>query len=64
MKLLTTSSGLQAATKICFHILLSIFLVCMFLPLGWSSEDTGKTTDDKLLESLALFSEVLAYVQQ
>ena len=64
MKLLTTSSGLQAATKISFHILLSIFLVCMFLPLGWSSEDTGKTTDDKLLESLALFSEVLAYVQQ
>ena len=64
MKLLTTSSGLQAATKICFHILLSIFLVCMLLPLGWSSEDTGETADDELLKNLALFSEILAYVQQ
>ena len=64
MKLLTTSSGLQAATKICFHILLSIFLVCMLLPLGWSSEDTGEAADDELLKNLALFSEILAYVQQ
>ena len=36
----------------------------MLLPLSWSSEATGKTADDKLLESLALFSEVLAYIQQ
>ena len=36
----------------------------MFLPLGWSSEDTEKTADDKLLESIALFSEVLGWVQQ
>ena len=65
MKLLMIRSGnLQTSAKISFHILLSIFLVCMFLPLGWSSEDTRKTDDDKLLESLALFSEVLAYVQQ
>ena len=65
MKLLMIRSGnLQTSAKISFHILLSIFLVCMCLPLGWSSEETGKTADDKLLESLALFSEVLAYVQQ
>ena len=65
MKLLPIRSGnLQTSAKISFHILLSIFLVCTFLPLGWSLEDTGKTADDKLLESLALFSEVLAYIQQ
>ena len=65
MKLLTIRSGnLQTSAKISFHILLSIFLVCMFLPLSWSSEETGKTADDKLLESIALFSDVLAYVQQ
>ena len=65
MKLLTIRSGnLQTSAKISFHILLSIFLVCMFLPLSWSSEETEKTTDGELLESLALFSEVLAYVQQ
>ena len=64
MKLLTIRSGLQASAKISFHILLSIFLVCMFLPLGWSSEDTGETADDELLKNLALFSEILAYVQQ
>ena len=65
MKLLTVRSGnLQTAAKITFHILLSIFLVCVCLPLGWSSEDTERTADDKLLESLALFSEVLAYIQQ
>ena len=65
MKLLPIRSGnLQTSVKISFHILLSIFLVCTFLPLGWSLEDSGKTADDKLLESLALFSEVLAYIQQ
>ena len=65
MKLLIIRSGnLQTSAKISFHILLSIFLVSMFLPLGWSSEDTGKTADDKVLESLALFSDVLGYIQQ
>ena len=65
MKLLITRSGkLQTPAKICFHILLSLFLVCMFLPLGWSSEDAGKTDDEKILESLALFSEVLGRIQQ
>ena len=65
MKLLRIRSGnLQTSAKISFHILLSLFLVCMFLPLSWSSEETGKTADDKVLESLALFSDVLGYIQQ
>ena len=61
MKLLTASTGLQASSKICFYIFLSIFLFSALLPLGWSSEETA---DDKLLENLALFSEVLAHVYQ
>ena len=65
MKLLMIRSGnLHTSAKISFHILLSIVLVCMFLPLSWSSEETGKTVDDKVLEGIALFSDVLAYVQQ
>ena len=65
MKLLTASFGnLRIAPKTCFRILLSIYLICALLPFGWSSEETEKTTDEKLLENLALFSEVLAYVQQ
>ena len=61
MKLLTASSGLQTSPKICFYIFLSIFLLSTLLPLGWSSEET---TDDQVLESLALFSEVLLHVHQ
>ena len=65
MKLLRIRSGnLQTSAKISFHILLSIFLVGMSLPLGWSSEDTGKTVDDKVLEGLVLFSEVLGQVHR
>ena len=64
MKLLIIRHGLKTPAKICFHILLSLFLVSMFLPLGWSSEDTGKTDDEKILESLALLSEVLGRIQQ
>ena len=41
-----------------------MFLICALLPLGWSSEETGKTADDALVENLALFSEILAYVKQ
>ena len=61
MKLLTASSGLQTSPKICLYIFLSIFLLSTLLPLGWSSEEI---TDDKVLESLALFSEVLLHVHQ
>lgn len=61
MKLLTVNSGLRASPKICFYILLSIFLLSTLLPRGWSSEEI---TDDKVLESLALFSDVLMHVHQ
>ena len=65
MKLLMIRSrNLHTSAKISFHILLSMVLVCMFLPLSWSSEETGKAVDDEVLEGIALFSEVLAYVQQ
>ncbi|MCY4552768.1 MAG: S41 family peptidase [Candidatus Poribacteria bacterium] len=65
MKLLTIRPGnLQTSAKISFHILLSIFLVCMCLPLSWSSEETGEESDDKVLEHLALFSEILGHVKQ
>lgn len=65
MKLLTRGFGNpQVSPKTYFHIFVLISLICALLPLGWSSEETGKTDDDKLLESLALFSDVLAYVQQ
>ena len=61
MKLLTASSGLQTSPKICFYIFLSIFLLSTLLPLGWSSEEI---TDDQVLESLVLFSDVLMHVHQ
>lgn len=48
----------------CFHILFITCLMATFLPLGWGSEETTEKSDDKLLEHLALFAEVLAYAQQ
>ena len=61
MKRLITSFGNpQAASKNCFRILLSLCLICLLLPLGWSSKDD----DDTLIENLALFSQILAYVKQ
>ena len=65
MKLLTIGFGNpRTSSRTCFRILLSIFLICALLPLGWSSEETGKTADDELVENLALFSEILAYIKQ
>ena len=65
MKLLTIGFGNpRTASRICFHILFSMFLICALLPLGWGSEETGKTADDELVENLALFSEILAYIKQ
>jgi carboxyl-terminal processing protease len=58
--LLSCFENLQAASKNCFRISVSICLICVLLPLGWSS----KETDDKLIENLALFSQILAYVKQ
>ena len=61
MKLLTGGFGNpQVSSKTCFHIFVLIGLICALLPFGWSSEETEKTTDDILLENLALFSEILA----
>ena len=62
MKFLRVGFGNPRTTsRICFHILLSVFLICAFLPLSWSSEET---TDAALVENLALFSEILAYIKQ
>ncbi|RKU22751.1 peptidase S41 [Candidatus Poribacteria bacterium] len=65
MKFLTVGFGNpRTSSRACFRILLSIFLIGALLPLGWSSEETGKTADDELVENLALFSEILAYIKQ
>ncbi len=58
--LITRFENRRAALKNCLCIFLSICLICAFLPLGWSVEEK----DDKLIENLALFSQVLAYVKQ
>lgn len=65
MKFLSVGFGNpRTSSEACFRILLSVFLICAFLPLSWSSEETGKTADDELVENLALFSEILAYIKQ
>ena len=51
----------RTASETCFRIVLSVFLICAFLPFGWSSEETAT---DELSENLALFSEILAYIKQ
>ena len=62
MKFLTVSFGNSRMSHgTCFRILLSVFLICAFLPFGWSSEETS---EDILVENLALFSEILAYIKQ
>lgn len=62
MKFLTVGFGnSRISPGTCFRILLSVFLICAFLPFGWSSEETS---DDILVENLALFSEILAYIKQ
>lgn len=51
--------------KTTFHILVSLVLIAVFLPLSlplsWSAEDSA---DEELLENLALFSQILAQTQQ
>ena len=64
MKLLTANSGSHTLPKICFHILVSVFLICSFLQPTWGSEETGEESDDKVLENLALFAEILGHVKQ
>ena len=53
--------NVRTASETCFRIVLSVFLICAFLPFGWSSEETAT---DELSENLALFSEILAYIKQ
>lgn len=61
MKFFVGGFGARRWHKTCFHILFSIFLIGALLPYGWSSEETS---DNELVENLALFSEILAYIKQ
>ena len=63
MKLLTINSQLNALSKFCFYILMSVFLICSSLQPISGSEDTGEESDDKVLEHLALFSEILGHIK-
>ncbi len=64
MTFLRVGSDMQTASKICMLIGLSLFLMGLLLPLGWSSTETEKESEEDLVETLALFSEILAYIQQ
>lgn len=64
MKLLAVGLGARSVSRTCFQMLSVIFLITVLLPYGWSSEDTEKPSETTLVENLALFSEILAYVQQ
>ncbi len=64
MKLLTTNSGPHTLPKICFHILVSVFLISSFLQPTWGSEETAEESDDKVLENIALISEILGMIKQ
>ena len=61
MKLLSVGFGPRTLLRPYFYILLSIFLIGALLPISWGSEGTD---DDELVENLALFSEILAYIKQ
>lgn len=64
MKLLTTNSGPHTLPKICFHILVSVFLIASLLQPTWGSEETAEESDDKVLENIALISEILGMIKQ
>ena len=57
---ISSFENLQTPSKNYFCVLISVCLICALLPLGWSSEET----DNQLIENLALFSQILAYVKQ
>ena len=63
MKLLTINSQLNVLPKFCFYTLMSIFLICSFLQPTSGSEETEAESDDKVLEHLALFSEILGHIK-
>lgn len=50
--------------KNCFRVIILTFLISVLLPLSWSFAEDTETEDEKLLENLALFSEILAYIKQ
>ncbi len=64
MKLLTINPGSHTLPKICFHILVSVFLIHSFLQPTWSSEEITEESDDKVIENIALFSEIFGKVKQ
>ena len=64
MKFSAVGFGVPTASRICFQVLCSVLLIGLLLPLSWGAEETAKTDDDELIEQLALFSEILAYVKQ
>ncbi len=50
--------------KNCICIMVFTILISVFLPLTWNSAQDKDANDDKLLENIALFSEILAYINQ
>ncbi len=64
MKLHITNSGSHILPKICLHILVALFLIYSLLQPTWSSEEVTEKSDDKVLENLALFAEILGHIKQ
>ena len=48
----------------CICIIVLTLLVSVMLPINWTLAQDKETSDDKLLENIALFSEILAFVGQ
>ena len=50
--------------KNCICIIVLTLLISVMLPINWTLAQDKETSDDKLLENIALFSEILAFVDQ
>ena len=50
--------------KNCICIIVLTLLISVMLPINWILAQDKETSDDKLLENIALFSEILAFVDQ
>ncbi len=50
--------------KNCIYIIVLTLLISVMLPINWTLAQDKETSDDKLLENIALFSEILAFVDQ
>ena len=46
------------------YIIVLTLLISVILPINWTLAQDKETSDDKLLENIALFSEILAFVDQ